>query len=83
MSTKYPEIKQYILTQIHHGNYSKGMKLPPEKDFVQLFNVSRMTVRRAFDELIQEGALIRKIDSGVFVSSDKIETIKITNFNKS
>lgn len=30
--------------------------LPSEKEFTELFNVSRMTVRRAFDDLIQDGA---------------------------
>ena len=47
--------------------------LPPEKDFTELFKVSRMTVRRAFDELIQDGVLYRKKGSGVFLAKKKIK----------
>ena len=76
MSAKYPEIKQYIINQIEKKEYKPGSKLPAEKHFVSMFNVSRMTVRRAFDELIQDGILIRKADSGVFIPVAKIERSK-------
>lgn len=73
MAAKYPELKNYILEQISQGNFKKGVMLPSEKEFTELFKVSRMTVRRAFDDLIQDGVLIRKAGSGVFVANNKIE----------
>lgn len=73
MAARYPEIKQYILNQIDNGHYKIGVMLPSEKEFTELFKVSRMTVRRAFDDLIQDGVLIRKPGSGVFIANNKIE----------
>lgn len=73
MAARYPEIKKYILEQIDAGHYKEGVMLPSEKEFTQLFHVSRMTIRRALDDLIQDGILIRKRGSGVFLSRKKIE----------
>lgn len=56
MAAKYPKIKKYILEQIDNGKFKEDVMLPSEKEFTELFNVSRMTVRRAFDDLIQDGA---------------------------
>lgn len=68
MAASYPMIKKYILENIDNGTYVNGQMLPPEREFTKLFQVSRMTVRRAFDELIQDGILIRKKGSGVIVA---------------
>lgn len=71
MAATYPIIKSYILKNIDNGVYTSEKMLPPEREFTEQFNVSRMTVRRAFDELIQDGILIRKKGSGVFVAPNK------------
>lgn len=73
MGAKYPELKRYIVEQINKGEYKPGVMLPSEKEFTQLFNVSRMTVRRAFDDLIQDGILRRQAGSGVFLTEKKLE----------
>lgn len=72
MAAKYPEIKKYILEQIDNGKFKEDVMLPSEKEFTELFNVSRMTVRRAFDDLIQDGVLIRKRGSGLFLAKKKM-----------
>lgn len=72
MAVKYPEIKESILSKVKEGVYTQGQMLPPERELTALFNASRMTVRRALDELIQEGILIRKSGSGVFVAKEKL-----------
>lgn len=73
MSAKYPEIKRYIIDKINKGEYKQGVMLPSEKEFTELFHVSRMTVRRALDDLIQDGLLRRKSGSGVFLTEKKLE----------
>lgn len=73
MSAKYPELKRYIIEKINNGEYKVGEMLPTEKEFTQIFNVSRMTVRRALDDLIQDGILRRKSGSGVFLAEKKLE----------
>lgn len=71
-SSRYPEIKKYILKQIDEHIYQEDVMLPTEKEFTEKFKVSRMTVRRAFDELIQDGVLYRKKGYGVFIAKKKI-----------
>ncbi|MFV0394136.1 MAG: GntR family transcriptional regulator [Coprobacillaceae bacterium] len=72
MATMYPIIKEYILNNIKEGVFKEGAMLPPEKIFTAKFNVSRMTVRRAFDELIQDGILVRKKGQSVYVAKKKM-----------
>ncbi len=71
MAVMYPIIKKYIVDEIKNGNYTEESMLPAEREFTDRFQVSRMTVRRAFDELIQDGILIRKSGTGVFVAPQK------------
>jgi DNA-binding GntR family transcriptional regulator len=73
MASRYPEIQKDILKKIEENTYQPGELLPTEKEFTEHFQVSRMTVRRAFDELIQDGVLIRRPGSGVYVAKKKIE----------
>lgn len=61
----YTQIKDYILECIRTKEYYVGYKLPPEREFTEKFSASRMTVRRAMDELIQEGVLIKKKGKGI------------------
>lgn len=42
--------------------------LPPERDLAQGFEVSRITVRKALDGLVEEGLLTRRQGAGTFVA---------------
>jgi GntR family transcriptional regulator len=46
--------------------------LPPEREFCEMFGVSRMTVRHALDELVREGMLERRSGNGTFVRAIKL-----------
>lgn len=61
----YTEVKEYILKKIEKKEYKAGHKLPPERVFTENLSASRMTIRRAVDELIQEGILIKKKGKGI------------------
>lgn len=71
MASLYPFIKEDILKDIQSGVYQEDKMLPPEREFTEKYRVSRMTIRRALDELIQDGVLIRKSGSGVFIAKNK------------
>lgn len=73
MASKYPEIKKYLVSKIESGAFQEGQSLPTERELTEHFGVSRMTVRRAFDEIIQEGYAHRKKGSSVVVSRHKNE----------
>jgi len=45
-----------------------GERLPSERELSEKWDVARMTVRRAMDELFKEGAIERRHGSGTFVA---------------
>jgi GntR family transcriptional regulator len=57
-----------LLRQIEAGVFSPRARLPSENDLVQLYGVSRITVRQALSELVHEGVLIRVQGKGTFLS---------------
>lgn len=64
----YQQIFSYIKEYIENGIYEKGNIIPSEKELCNQFNTSRMTVRRAIDELVNDGFLYRVQGRGTFVS---------------
>ena len=71
-SPLYHQLMQRIRTDIDRGTYPIGTRIPPEHELEQLYQVSRVTVRRALAELTAEGLLERKQGKGTFVSAPKI-----------
>ncbi len=65
----YYQIKEHLKQQINEGVFKKGEKLPTELWISQTYQASRVTVRRAIDELVQEGIVERKRGQGVYVST--------------
>jgi GntR family phosphonate transport system transcriptional regulator len=53
--------------------YQAGDVLPPEGELAQRFNVNRHTLRRAIDELVHDGLVMRRHGAGVFVLSPAID----------
>ena len=63
----------YQLTSILRANilndkYSEGSLIPTENDLIKTYKVSRITVRKALDNLVQEGLLRRERGRGTFVN---------------
>ena len=57
--------------------------LPPERDLAADFNVSRITVRKAIDGLVNEGLLVRRQGSGTFVRARVEKNFsKLTSFSE-
>ena len=67
-SPLYHQLMQRISTDIERGTYPTGSRIPPEHELEQLYQVSRVTVRRALAELTAQGLLERKQGKGTFVS---------------
>jgi len=51
----YLQIKNILKERILHGVYPLGMNIPSEPQLEQEFGVSKITVRGAIQELVQEG----------------------------
>ena len=67
-SPLYHQLMQRITADIERGTYPTGSRIPPEHELEQLYQVSRVTVRRALAELTARGLLERKQGKGTFVS---------------
>lgn len=63
----YAQIRQKIEQDMFDNKLVSGDKLPSEDELSGIFNVSRMTVRRAIDQLVLEGKLKRIQGQGTFV----------------
>lgn len=81
-STLYAEIEEAIATEIARGEYRPGDQLPTEDALLQRFQVSRITVRRAIQNLVNRGLLEIRRGLGTFVLSPRIEAelTKLTGF---
>lgn len=71
MAAKYLQIKKHILAKIESGQWQENDPVPSENKLAEDFLVSRMTARRALEELSQQGLLIRTKGAGTFVASLK------------
>jgi GntR family transcriptional regulator len=63
----YIKLRQSLEDAIRNGRLSHGQALPAERDLAELANVSRVTVRKAVDDLVKDGLLTRRHGSGTFV----------------
>ncbi len=54
---KAERIIEDIGAEIREGKLKEADRLPSERDLAEMFNVSRMTVRRALQTLLGEGLI--------------------------
>ncbi|WIV11628.1 GntR family transcriptional regulator [Proteiniborus sp. MB09-C3] len=71
MVPKYYIIKNRIIEMINSEEITEAGMIPSERELVSMFNVSRITVKRAIDELVNEGYLYRIQGKGTFIKSDE------------
>lgn len=69
----YRIIENDIKDKLKLGVLKQGDMIPSENELKDMYNVSRMTVRQALNNLVNEGYLYRHKGKGTFVSSTKIE----------
>src|SRR5438067_4720624 len=69
----YYQIMNQLRNKIAEGEYTVDSALPPERELVETYQVSRMTIRQAISELVNEGILVRRKGIGTFVAPPKLE----------
>ena len=67
---KYRMIKESIVSSILSGKISPDEQLPTEYELMERYGLSRVTVRRALDELYDEGYIYRIKGKGTFCSKN-------------
>lgn len=63
----YLQISDDIQVQIINGTLLADEKLPTEKHYMDLYSVSRVTVRKAMDELEERGLIEKRKNKGCYV----------------
>ena len=64
----YQQVKQLVLRLIENGALAPSDGLPSERELVEMLGVSRITIRQALTELVQQGVLYTAPSKGFFVS---------------
>ena len=64
---KYEKIAFDIKEDILSEKYKSNEQLPFEKELCEKYNVSKMTVKKALDLLVNDGLIIKRRGSGTFV----------------
>lgn len=66
---KYSQVGNSIIGKIEDGTYKTGSSIPSERELIEKFNVSRITIRKAIDELVSKGFLTKIQGKGTYVKS--------------
>ena len=70
---QYKIIEQDLRESIAIGHYKPGDMIPAEAELVETYGVSRVTVRKALDNLTAQGLLQRVVGVGTFVKSQMVK----------
>lgn len=66
---KYEIIANDLRKKIVEGEYPINSQLPFEKDIMESYDVSRITAKRAYDILVEEGLIVKIRGKGTFVKN--------------
>lgn len=66
----YKQIQQHIREKIRSGQLRPSDRIPSEKELMDEYRVSKITVKNALAELADEGLVTRIQGKGTFVSAD-------------
>src|SRR5699024_9735125 len=69
--TKFHSIRDQLLDRLE--GMAAGEQFPPERQLAEALGISRMTLRRAIDELVAKGLVRRRHGTGVFALGPKLD----------
>lgn len=64
----YLQLKRWIESAVDRGVINPGDALPSERDLAAKVEMSRVTVRKAVQDLVREGVLVQRHGSGTYVA---------------
>jgi len=79
---RHEQISDWLRAEIEEGAYEVDEQLPSEKELGDMFDVSRVTVRRALQTLEHEGYIYRRQGLGSFVAERRAQQglVRLTDF---
>ncbi len=73
---KHRVVCEYFNKAIADGEFVPGKKLPSERELAKNLNVNVATIRRAFQELVANGIIVKKVGSGTFLKEKSQELME-------
>jgi len=71
--TLYYQLKEKFAKKIFNNEWAPGQKIPSEAELCDYYHVSRITVRKAIEELVRSGQLTKQQGRGTFVTNVSME----------
>ncbi len=82
----YLKLKRLVTDAIAQGQLVRDDAIPGERDLARMLGISRVTVRKAFADLVAQGILVQRRGSGTFIAprSARIELplSRLTSFTE-
>lgn len=72
---RYYRLKQILEGRMVSGEFAPGDRFPTDEELTQAYDLSRGTVRRAVDMLVEEGRLRREQGRGTFVTTPQLSPV--------
>ncbi|CDG80690.1 GntR family transcriptional regulator [Janthinobacterium agaricidamnosum] len=67
-SPLYMQIARKLSDDVRNGRYQVDQALPSERTLSELLDVSRVTARKAIDQLVDQGLVVRRRGSGNYIA---------------
>ncbi|GAB6168939.1 GntR family transcriptional regulator [Clostridium carnis] len=78
----YYQLKNDLIAKISQGLWKAGECIASERELCEIYGVSRMTIRQAIGELVQEGILLRIKGKGTFVCEQTFKQQDMMSFTE-
>ncbi|MBS5939975.1 GntR family transcriptional regulator [Clostridium sartagoforme] len=78
----YYQLKNDLIAKISEGIWKPGECIASERELCEVYGVSRMTIRQAIGELVQEGILLRVKGKGTFVCEQTFKQKDMMSFTE-
>lgn len=65
----YIQLTRIFLEEINSGRWELGCQIPTEEELCKTYNISKITVRQAINNLVSDGYLVKVQGKGTFVNS--------------
>ncbi|MDF9825402.1 GntR family transcriptional regulator [Breznakia sp. PF5-3] len=64
----YKQLYEAIMEKIKSGEYKMGDRIPAEPELIKMYGVSRITVRNAIQQLVDDKVLVKRHGKGTYVA---------------
>lgn len=78
----YYQLKNDLISKISQGLWKPGECISSERELCEIYGVSRMTIRQALGELVQEDVLMKIKGKGTFVCEPRVKQEDMMSFTE-